>query len=143
VNRGAEQERLSQVPGARVRITTLRAGAGPGLELLEYLAPRDGRPRPADTRANDLIHWQTTLVVRDGAAAARALGAARAPLVSAGPVALAAPELGLAAAVTVRDPDGHAVQLRGATAGGAQDPGEPSACPTPCRSTVTGGRRHE
>ena len=35
---------------------------GPGIELLEYLAPRDGRPAPADLRANDIAHWQTTLV---------------------------------------------------------------------------------
>jgi catechol 2,3-dioxygenase-like lactoylglutathione lyase family enzyme len=34
-NWGPEQERLNAVPGARLRITTLRAPAGPGIELLE------------------------------------------------------------------------------------------------------------
>ena len=47
--------------GARLRITTLRADAGPGVELLEYRAPRDGRPAPHDLRANDLAHWQITM----------------------------------------------------------------------------------
>ncbi len=76
-NWGLEQERLSGVPGARVRITTLRAAAGPGVELLEYLAPRDGRPYPADARPGDLVHWRTVLAVRDLPAAARALQASR------------------------------------------------------------------
>ena len=53
-NWGPEQERLNNVPGAHLRITTLHAPAGPGIELLEYLAPDDGRPAPADARANDL-----------------------------------------------------------------------------------------
>jgi hypothetical protein len=30
------------------RITTLRAATGPGVEFLEYLTPRDGRPALAD-----------------------------------------------------------------------------------------------
>src|SRR2546428_6513788 len=67
-NRGPEQERLNNVPGVRLRITTLRAAAGPGVEFLEYLAPRDGRPLRADARANDLVHWQTTLVTDDAPA---------------------------------------------------------------------------
>ncbi|HWW21663.1 MAG TPA: VOC family protein, partial [Steroidobacteraceae bacterium] len=36
-NYGPEQERLNNVFGAHLRITALRAGAGPGVELLEYL----------------------------------------------------------------------------------------------------------
>src|SRR5262249_40739484 len=42
-NHGPEQEGLNAVTGARLRITTLRAADGPGIELLEYLAPRTGR----------------------------------------------------------------------------------------------------
>jgi len=60
-NYGTEQEHLNNVFGARLRITTLRAAAGPGVELLEYLAPRNGRPMPRDTRANDLWHWHVTM----------------------------------------------------------------------------------
>ena len=111
-NWGPEQERLNNVRGARLRITTLRAAAGPGIELLEYLAPRDGRSAPSDTRANDLVHWQTVIAVRDGPAAARALGAARFGLVSPGVVTMSAGQAGFKEGVVVRDPDGHALQLR-------------------------------
>jgi catechol 2,3-dioxygenase-like lactoylglutathione lyase family enzyme len=61
-NYGTEQEHLNNVFGARLRITSLRATSGPGIEFLEYLAPRDGRPIPADLHANDLAHWETALV---------------------------------------------------------------------------------
>jgi hypothetical protein len=40
----------------------LRAGSGPAIEFLEYLAPRDGRQHPLDSHANDLWHWQTKLI---------------------------------------------------------------------------------
>src|SRR2546429_9336593 len=61
-NFGTEQEHLNQVFGAHLRITGMRASAGPGVEFLEYLAPRDGRPRPHDVHANDVVHWQTVVV---------------------------------------------------------------------------------
>ena len=51
INYGTEQEHLSNVLGARLRISGLRALSGPGIEFLEYLSPRNGRPAPADTRA--------------------------------------------------------------------------------------------
>jgi catechol 2,3-dioxygenase-like lactoylglutathione lyase family enzyme len=70
-NWGVEQEHLNQVFGARLRITALRAPAGPGLELLEYLAPPGGRPRPADTRVNDLLAWRTVLIAEADPAAPR------------------------------------------------------------------------
>lgn len=60
-NHGPEQERLNAVFGARLRITTLKAETGPGVELLEYLAPHDGRDPPTDLRANDLAHTRTLL----------------------------------------------------------------------------------
>jgi catechol 2,3-dioxygenase-like lactoylglutathione lyase family enzyme len=85
-NYGTEQEHLNNVFGARVRITSLRSNAtaasGPGVEFLEYLAPRDGRPYPADEKPNDLIHTQTNFV-----------------------------GIGTAKSVMVRDPDGHAVVI--------------------------------
>jgi catechol 2,3-dioxygenase-like lactoylglutathione lyase family enzyme len=80
-NWGPEQERLSAVPGARVRITTLRAAAGPGIELLHYMVPVDGRKMPPDTTADDL--WATEVVMRAGTVPGERL----------------------------RDPDGHAVRL--------------------------------
>src|SRR6201993_4060307 len=64
-NFGTEQEHLNQVFGAHLRITGMRASAGPGVEFLEYLAPRDGRPRPRDVHANDIVHWQTVITTDD------------------------------------------------------------------------------
>jgi catechol 2,3-dioxygenase-like lactoylglutathione lyase family enzyme len=61
-NYGVEQEHLNGVFGAHLRITALRAAQGPGIELLEYLSPRGGRPAPADTRPHDLFRWH--IVVR-------------------------------------------------------------------------------
>jgi catechol 2,3-dioxygenase-like lactoylglutathione lyase family enzyme len=84
-NWGTEQEHLNNVFGARLRITTLRAPRGPGVELLEYLAPPGGRPRPPDARANDLLHWETVLVTNDEDAPAQ----------------------------LVADPDGHVVRVQG------------------------------
>jgi catechol 2,3-dioxygenase-like lactoylglutathione lyase family enzyme len=82
-NWGVEQERLSAVPGAHIRITSLRAGRGPGVELLDYLMPGDGRPMPADTTANDL--WAEEIVMRT----------------------VIVPQF----AERLRDPDGHAIGL--------------------------------
>src|SRR6266403_1749105 len=63
-NYGTEQEHLNNVFGARLHITSVRAAAGPAIEFLEYLTPRDGRPFPLDSHANDLWQWQTKLTTR-------------------------------------------------------------------------------
>jgi len=111
LNFGTEQEHLNNVEGARLHITGLRASAGPGIELLEYLSPRDGRPYPADERANDLVHWQTTVLVPDAGAAAAAVQRGRFRVITSTPVELPDTALGFRRGVLVRDPDGHAVQL--------------------------------
>jgi catechol 2,3-dioxygenase-like lactoylglutathione lyase family enzyme len=111
MNFGPEQERLNNVQGARLRITGLRASAGPGIEFLEYLNPRDGRSFPADERANDLVHWHTTILVPDAQAAAAVLRRGRFRLVSPGAVSLPDTALGFERGVRVRDPDGHVIQL--------------------------------
>ena len=53
VNQGAEQECLTDVRDARVRITLLSGASGIGLELLEYLMPRDGRSSPSGSGPDD------------------------------------------------------------------------------------------
>jgi catechol 2,3-dioxygenase-like lactoylglutathione lyase family enzyme len=106
-NYGTEQEHLNNVEGAHLRITALRAPTGPGVEFLQYLRPRDGRPYPADARPNDLLHWHTVVAVGNLGTTLAGLGAGGATLVSRmgrNPV----PRLG----VRVRDPDGHAVLLQ-------------------------------
>jgi catechol 2,3-dioxygenase-like lactoylglutathione lyase family enzyme len=110
-NYGTEQEHLNNVFGARLRITALKAGEGPGIEFLEYLAPRDGRPAPADLRANDLAHWQTTLVADEVEGAVRPLLAARVLFVSPGAIALREGALGFLKGLMFRDPDGHALRV--------------------------------
>ena len=106
-NHGTEQEHLNNVFGARLRITTLRAAKGPAVEFLEYLAPRDGRPAPPDSRANDLWHWQVRLGVGDLEAASLHFRAEAGSLVSPGLVALPDRQLGYAKGLVARDPDGH------------------------------------
>ena len=99
-NYGTEQEHLNAVFGARLRITALRAAAGPGIELLEYLAPADGRPAPDDAHSNDRIHWQTRLLATDVSTLAGSAVAAGGRPVSTGTTG-----------ALVRDPDGHALLL--------------------------------
>jgi len=108
-NHGVEQEHLNNVFGVRLRITTLRAPSGTGVELLEYRAPRDGRATPADLKANDLAHWQITMAARD---VARLLLPSRVfGLVSPDVTAIDAPALGFTSGLMVRDLDGHAVRI--------------------------------
>lgn len=110
-NHGPEQEHLNNVFGARLRITSVRAARGPAIEFLEYLAPRDGRPYPADAHANDLVHWQTRLETRGLDGVWRGLRKAQAPFVSPGPVTLPDTTLGFKSGLLVRDPDGHAMEV--------------------------------
>lgn len=111
MNFGTEQDHLNNVPGARLHITGLRAARGPGIEFLQYLAPTDGRAYPADERPNDLVHWQTTVLVPDVARAATIVRRGKFSLLSPGPVELPDAALGFKRGVLVRDPDGHVVQL--------------------------------
>jgi catechol 2,3-dioxygenase-like lactoylglutathione lyase family enzyme len=109
-NYGPEQENLNNVRGARLRITSLRAADGPGIEFLEYLTPRTGRDYPRDARANDLVHWQTRLVVPDVGAAAARLEAEHTGFISPGAIEIESTGAGTFG-LQVRDPDGHVLQL--------------------------------
>jgi len=110
-NYGTEQEHLNNVFGAHLRITALRGASGPGIELLEYLAPREGRPFPSDEQANDVVHRQTVLLTRGADAAARQLRSDRVNFVSSGVIANQTGQLGFSKALLVRDPDGHAIEI--------------------------------
>jgi catechol 2,3-dioxygenase-like lactoylglutathione lyase family enzyme len=110
-NYGREQEHLNNVQAARLRITSLRASRGPGIEFLEYLSPRDGRMIPQDGRANDLAYWQTRLAVESAGDASEILAEIKTGFISEGVVSLREPALGFRRAFVVRDPDGHAMQL--------------------------------
>jgi len=110
-NYGDEQEHLNNVFGARLRITTLRVPKGPGVELLEYLAPRDGRPYPEDAQASDLINWETNFLTPEAALAERLLRDGKYRLVSPGTIDVNAETSGFRKAVAARDPDGHAIRI--------------------------------
>ena len=110
-NYGTEQEHLNNVFGARLHITALRAAAGPGVEFLEYVAPRDGRPYPLEERSNDLVHWQTRFSGMSVDEAAQSLRKAGSAFISTGVVDLPEGKAGFRKSVIVRDPDGHAVQI--------------------------------
>jgi catechol 2,3-dioxygenase-like lactoylglutathione lyase family enzyme len=113
-NYGPEQERLNNVSGARLHITALRAARGPGVEFLEYLAPRNGRPATG-IQPNDLAHWETTVTTADAGLALERFLMQRVMLVSPSVAMRARCEAGLKAcnneALLVRDPDGHAVKV--------------------------------
>lgn len=101
-NYGGEQEHLNGVFGAHLRITSLRAAEGPGIELLEYLSPTDGRDIPSDLRSNDLADWETRVGV-EGAASAVSRGASAGWRVA-----------GEGEELQAQDPDRHAIILHGA-----------------------------
>jgi catechol 2,3-dioxygenase-like lactoylglutathione lyase family enzyme len=111
LNHGTEQEHLNNVAGARLHISGLRARSGPGIEFLDYLGPRNGRPAPADTQANDLWHWQTTLAITSAATAAKKIRAARGRVVSPGVAEISGNGLGFVRGFLARDPDGHGLQF--------------------------------
>jgi catechol 2,3-dioxygenase-like lactoylglutathione lyase family enzyme len=111
MNYGTEQEHLNNVQGAHLRISGLRAPTGPGIEFLEYLEPKDGRSRPADAKPNDLLHWQTTLVVKDAAAIAQRLRRNQSTFLSPSVITIPDQTLGFKKGFLVRDPDGHTIRL--------------------------------
>jgi len=112
-NYGTEQEHLNNVFGARLHISGLRAQEGPGVEFLEYLSPRDGRPAPSDSKTNDLWSWQTRFLVAKTADVEKALRGIAAWLVSPGTVLVPrVPAWSFGNGLVVRDPDGHAIELR-------------------------------
>jgi catechol 2,3-dioxygenase-like lactoylglutathione lyase family enzyme len=108
-NYGPEQERLNNVFGARLHITGLRASAGPGIEFLEYLSPRNGRPA-VGIESNDLAHWETTVAGTDADTAFTRLQQAHVFFVSPS-VATFRADGQFMKGFLVRDPDGHAVKV--------------------------------
>jgi catechol 2,3-dioxygenase-like lactoylglutathione lyase family enzyme len=110
-NYGPEQERLNNVFGARLLITSLGAPEGPAVEFLDYLAPATGRPAPLDTQASDLWHWQIRMATPDLDALAKTLREAGAAFVSPGIVEMPDDALALGRALMVRSPAGHALLI--------------------------------
>jgi catechol 2,3-dioxygenase-like lactoylglutathione lyase family enzyme len=114
-NTGATQEVLDNLFNDTCRVTEMVAvAAPPHIEFLEYKTPPGGRPMPADTRANDLWHWQTTLVTKDIQAVTDRMRVAGVQFITPDVVSIPQEEqaqLGFKKAVMVRDPNGHAIRL--------------------------------
>lgn len=108
-NFGTEQEHLNGVFGAHLLITGLRAGQGPGIEFLHYLAPGNGRAAPTDSAPNDLWHWHVVMRTTDFSATDSALSAGGWHAASPIAVHVSPPPQPARRTRLWRDPDGHAV----------------------------------
>jgi catechol 2,3-dioxygenase-like lactoylglutathione lyase family enzyme len=107
-NSDSEQENLSGIPDPKVKISSLKASAGLGIELLEYLAPDAGLPMPIDTRPNDIWCCQVMVTWQDPVSTFQQLEAVQFPLLATvAPVS--ASDLGSSQCYPIRDPDGHII----------------------------------
>jgi catechol 2,3-dioxygenase-like lactoylglutathione lyase family enzyme len=115
LNTGTTQDVLDDLFNDTCLVTEMMpVSAPPHIEFLDYKTPPGGRPMPVDTKANDLWHWQTTLVTKDIQAVADRLRKAGAQFITSDVVAIpqeAQAQLGFKKAVMVRDPNGHAIRL--------------------------------
>ncbi|GAB2817434.1 VOC family protein [Ferruginibacter profundus] len=110
-NFGTEQEHLNNVEGASLHITGFRTTNGPGIEFLQYLKPGPGKVYPADTRADDIWFWQTTLLTKDAAALYNTLKASNYTFVS-NELVLNDENGKNTRSFIVKDPDGHAMLVK-------------------------------
>ena len=114
-NTGATQQVLDDLFNDTCLVTPMvPISPPPHIEFLDYKTPPGGRPMPVDTKANDLWHWQTTLVTKDIQAAANRLRKAGVQFISPDIVSIpeeTQAELGFKKALMVRDPNGHAIRL--------------------------------
>jgi len=110
-NFGTEQEHLNNVEGASLHITGFRAAEGPGVEFLQYLKPGPGKMYPADTRADDIWFWQTTLFTNDAASLYKKLKALNYAFVSKELVLNNENGVNIKSFI-VKDPDGHAMLIK-------------------------------
>ncbi|MEH2236840.1 VOC family protein [Nostoc sp.] len=112
LNWRATQTRLDNLPGAEVRITSLRpAQGGLGIELLDYLVPGKGRPIPSDWKSCDIAHMQIELVVNDIEQAVEILRQNGIQFVSSRLVQFTDSASPYSQGCLVKDPDGHAILL--------------------------------
>jgi catechol 2,3-dioxygenase-like lactoylglutathione lyase family enzyme len=114
-NTGVTQEILDDLFNDTCLVTPMMPlSQPPHIEFLDYKTPPGGRPMPVDTKANDLWHWQTTLLTKDIQAAADRLRKAGTQFITPDIVSIpqdAQAELGFKKALMIRDPNGHALRL--------------------------------
>jgi catechol 2,3-dioxygenase-like lactoylglutathione lyase family enzyme len=110
-NYGPEQEHLNNVFGAHLRITSLRGASGIGVELLEYITPRNGAPAPLNEKATDVAYHETVIAVDGLQETSQQSGSSQ--FIAFSPEINAVKGLPMHAnrARLVRDPDGHFLLL--------------------------------
>ena len=107
-NFGLEQANLSGISDPKVKISSLKASAGLGIELLEYLEPDNGRLMPTDTLPNDLWCWQTMVTWQDPISNFQQLEAIQFPFNSTvNPGSNS--DLESSQCYPIQDPDGHII----------------------------------
>ncbi len=110
-NYGTEYEHISGIFGARVQVNSMKPPSGIGFELLEYIAPTNGKDMPIDSKANDLWHCQTIIAVSNLETMAQQLRTSPCSFISPGIVEMSTNELGFAKALAIKDLDGHVLHL--------------------------------
>ncbi len=106
------QARMDNLPGAEVRITSLRPRLGGlGIELLDYLVPPKGRSIPSDWKSCDIAHMQVELVVHDIEQAVDRMRENGVEVASSQVVEFADSSCPYRQGCLVKDPDGHAMLL--------------------------------
>lgn len=110
-NFGIEQEHLNNVQGASLHISGNHAKEGMGVEFLEYLNPKNGRPYPTDERADDLVHWESIMTTDDINGLYMKLKNQNVTFISSGVVNLPSKSYNYTKGFYVRDPDGHVVGI--------------------------------
>ncbi|MDZ8188474.1 MAG: VOC family protein [Nostoc sp. ChiSLP02] len=108
---GEEYSNLEDVPGAKIRVITLRLG-DELIELIEYLNV-EGKPIPSDSQSNDIWFQHLAIVVSDMDRAYAHLGSF--PIQSISPAPQTIPSdnetSGGVRAFKFKDPDGHDLEL--------------------------------
>ncbi|HLG39406.1 MAG TPA: VOC family protein [Chitinophagaceae bacterium] len=111
-NNGIEQSHLNFVENASLHITGLRAAEGPGVEFLQYIVPGPGKAYPADSRTDDIWHWQTIFITDDAEKLYNEFKNSFYKIISGQLVQLYAKDGRHSKAFIVRDGDGHAALIR-------------------------------
>lgn len=106
------QERLNNVFGLHLEIVGLRLPQGGiHVELLHYLTPPGGRPFPADTRPNDLVHRHMTITTTHLDTAFQVLRQGNVDLRSPEAITFPVGSYGTRRALAIADPTGHAIEI--------------------------------
>jgi catechol 2,3-dioxygenase-like lactoylglutathione lyase family enzyme len=112
LNSGSEQEKLSDVPHPTVKISSLNASAGWGIELLEYIEPNDGRSMPIDTHTNDIWCCQTIIIITENLTSKiQQLQTEQLTLIPTDVTLASESNIDIGQSFLIKDPDEHIIKL--------------------------------